>query len=307
MRTESPERDPLLHLRSMMWLGSTRGYLTDWITQLWVRATGRQVDLHDEEWLHGPIAPVTGIRPDYFDGIAERAGLVLSSPCGDAGIIPNIEILDGPDSVIAKLDPAVRKFYEETSTYELDAWAEWCGLFRPFGWLVAVLFSRRLQQLNVPLSSLDTSRGLTSEILQLNDPMTGAVRHTIWFRRLLYTGNVLYAGFYSTCRVPLRRDVCVKVVFPLPNGNATVVMYTEVAADGSLTLTSAGNSFGDAGFYFIVHSRTGAVWARYVRALRETIRVYPAETGTIRADHVLKYCGATFLRLHYRMRRSPSV
>ena len=47
-----------------------------------------------------------------------------------------------------------------TAAYELDSWAEWCGAFRPFGRLLALLFSRRLQQLNVPLTGLDTSRGV---------------------------------------------------------------------------------------------------------------------------------------------------
>src|SRR5436305_2885342 len=198
----------------MIWLGSSRGYLTDWTTQLWVRATGRRVDLNDAQWLRGPTAPATGIQEDYFDQSAQRAGLVVRKPHTSAGIIPNIDVLHAPEAATAKLDSAVRDFYEHTSGHELDAWAEWCGVFRPFGWLLAILFSRRLQQLNVPLSSLDTSRGLTSEILQLTDPATGAVRDTVWFRRLLRTGNVLYAGFYSTCCVPRRREVCVKVVFP---------------------------------------------------------------------------------------------
>ncbi len=62
----------------------------------------------------------------------------------------------------------------------------------------------------------------------------------------------------------------------------------------------------DPGFYFTVHGESGTLWARYVRALRESIHVFPAENGLLRADHVLTYFGATFLRLHYRMRRQPN-
>ena len=84
------------------------------------------------------------------------------------------------------------------------------------------MFSRRLQQLNVPLSGLDTSGGMTSEVLQFDDADAadgaGPPRHTAWFRRLRRSGNVLYAGFYSACSVPGHADPCVKVVFPLPNG-----------------------------------------------------------------------------------------
>lgn len=290
----------------MIWLGSKRGYLSDWVTQRWVQFTGRRVSLATEPWLAGPIAPTTGIGPDFFAALASTEGLRLNRSDTAAGVIPDFTTLHGPSFDPSKVNPGVADFYEQTSGYELDAWAEWCGLFRPFGWLLAVLFSRRLQQLNVPLSGLDTSKGLTSEVLQFIDPATDSLRHTAWFRRLRGSGNVLYAGFYSVCTLPGRSDPCVKVVFPLPNGNAIVIMRTECGTDGSLVVTSAGDRFGDPGFYFTVHGESGTLWARYVRALRESIHVFPAENGLLRADHVLTYFGATFLRLHYRMRRQPN-
>ncbi len=138
------------------------------------------------------------------------------------------------------------------------------------------------------------------------EPRSGEVRLTAWVRRLRRTGNVLYAGSYSTCAVPGHPDPCVKVVFPLPNGNAIVLMKPAVDASSALTLTSAGRRFGDPGFYFTVHAAEGEVWARYVRALRESIRVYPADGDGVRADHVLAIWGATFLRLHYRLRQAPA-
>jgi hypothetical protein len=42
--------------------------------------------------------------------------------------------------------------------------------------------------------------------------------------------------------------------------------------------------------------------------MQERIRVYADEYGAVRADHVLKLWGATFLRLHYRLRtRVPAA
>jgi hypothetical protein len=286
----------------MIWLGSKRGYLTDWITQRWVQITGRRVDLGLENWLRGPIAPATGIGPDYFSALAREEGLRLQPSQSAAGVLSAFSTLHGVTFDPSTIDPSVVRFYEQTAAYELDAWAEWCGLFRPFGWLLAVLFSRRLQQLNVPLSGLDTSRGIASEVLQFIDPSTGAPRHTAWYRQLPGTGKVLYAGFYSVCALPGHTDPCVRVVFPLPNGNAIVIMRTESRGDGSFAVISAGDRFGEPGFYFTVHGDRGTVWARYVRALRESIHVFKAESGVLRADHVLTYFGATFLRLHYRMR-----
>ena len=177
---------------------------------------------------------------------------------------------------------------------------QWNGLFRPFGGLLAILFSRRLQQLNVPLSGLDTSQGMTSEILQLVDPVSTEVRYIAWVRELIGSRHTLYAGTYSVCHVPRYPDACVKVTFPLPNGNAMVIMRPEVHPDGSLTLVSAGSGFGDSGFYFTVY-RNNKVYARYIRPLRESIHVYSSEQQVVRADHVLTLWGKVFLRLHYRL------
>jgi hypothetical protein len=120
-------------------------------------------------------------------------------------------------------------------------------------------------------------------------------------RQLVGTGNVIYAGAYSTCTVAEGAIPCVRVVFPLPNGTATVVMKPIAGADGSLTLVSAGAGFGGPGFYFTVHLPDGTIRARYLRSLRESIHVY-AMDGGVRADHVLSLWGITFLRLHYRLR-----
>src|SRR5205823_5819994 len=89
---------------------------------------------------------------------------------------------------------------------------------------------------------------------------------------------------------------------PLPNGSAIVIMRPEAHPDGSFSITSSGEGFGDAGFYFTVQDRENQFWVRYVRTLKESIRVYEAEGNSVRADHLLKIWGATFLTLHYRLR-----
>ena len=286
------------------WLGEERGNAADWATQLWVRSTGRRIDLRLQPWLAGPVGNTIVIGRDFFDSLAAREGLVARrSEAG--GLLPTLDALAGSGFDPTHVHPAVRTFYERTSEYELEAWAEWCGVFRPFGRLLALLFSRRLQQLNVPLSGLDARLGTTSEVIQLVDPTSGELRYTGWLRTLRATGNVLYAGTYSVARVPGFDRPCVKVVFPLPNGNAQVFLRPKTAPDGSLTVTSSGRSFGDPGFYFTVHRR-GRVWARYVRTMRESIRVF-ADGADVRADHVMWLWGAKFLRLHYRLRPKPGT
>jgi hypothetical protein len=293
----------------VIWLGESRGYLSDWVTQLWVRVTGRRVAIDDSHWLSGPTGAVTGIGMDYFERLAAREGLVLDATKGAAprGLLGDFGDLAAADFAPGAVHPSVAEFYTRTSEYDLDAWAQWCGLFRPFGWLLSRMFSRRLQQLNVPLSGLDTSRGVTSDVIHLRDPRTGEVRYTAWVRRLLGSGDVLYVGSYSLATIPGRAGACVKVVFPLPNGNGIVIMRPVAHPDGSFSVVSSGRGFGDPGFYFTVKGRDGTWSARYVRALKESIRVYPAVAGEVRADHALTLFGARFMDLHYRLRRRATT
>jgi hypothetical protein len=283
---------------------STSGRLVDRITQRWVQFTGRQVDLAgDDKWLAGPTGEPEGIGSEYFQKFAQKHSLEINP---GKGLLNDFKQLRGPDFDPASVAKPVVDFYQKTAEYSLDAWSEWCNAFRPFGRLLALLFSRRLQQLNVPLSSLDTSRGLTSEILRVSDPASGEHKFTAWLRRIRGSGDVLYAGAYSTCRIPGYEGECIRVVFPLPNGNAMVIMRPVAHEDGSFSVVSHGKRFGDPGFYFTVHSSRG-VRARYLKTLRETIRVYCAEEHTVRADHILSLWGLTFLRLHYRMISKQAV
>jgi hypothetical protein len=123
----------------VIWLGRTRGHATDWITQLWVRATGREMALSDAPWLDGPAGETRRIGGECFRELAASERLRLEEDDASVrGIVPDLDCLEGPTLDLGALSPGVRRFYEQTSAYELDAWAEWCGAFRPFGWLLAV-------------------------------------------------------------------------------------------------------------------------------------------------------------------------
>ena len=279
-----------------------RGALVDRTTQRWVRATGRRVALDEYPWLEGPVGDVDVIGTEFFARFADREGLTMVTCGPPRGLVDNFEALAGPACDPSRVDARVAEFYEQASEYEFDVWSEWRGGFRPFGNALAAIFSRRLQQLNVPLSPLDTSRGISTDVVQLVDSR-GAVQQTAWVREIVASKRTLYAGSYSLCRVHGFDGPCVKVAFPLPNGSANVIMRPESAPDGSFTVRSSGKTFGDPGFYFFVEADRDRGWARYLKALEEDIRVYVDPGGQLRADHSLRIWGATFLRLHYRMRR----
>lgn len=290
----------------MIWLGERRGNLSDWTTQQWVRITGRRLCLAEYPWLNGPVGNTRQIGRQFYETYAQQHQLELLQD-GPLGLIPDFHSLEIGNADLHGVAQPVKDFYERTSEFDLDAWSEWHGLFKPFGRALSLLFSHRLQQLNVPLSSLDSSKGILSRVLSLRNPASGKIVLTAWVREFLATRNVLYAGSYSVCRVPGHPGPCVKVVFPLPNGNAIVLMKAKSHPDGSISIESVGSTFGDPGFYFVVHHGNESISARYVPSMQEVIHVYAAEPGTVRADHRLQLWGQEFLRLHYRMRRQPQI
>jgi hypothetical protein len=102
------------------------------------------------------------------------------------------------------------------------------GATRSFQDSVVDSVTERLEQLNLPQHSLDTAQGMESSVSHLNEARTGRFLFASWVRRLIATGDVIYAGAYSTIRLPGYDDPCVKVTFPLPNGNAIVVMRPQL-------------------------------------------------------------------------------
>ena len=273
--------------------------LQDWLSQQYCVCTGRRVDPQSIEWLMGPYGNVDVIEDRYIEQLARSEGLTVRKNEPGFGLIESFDELEFSPEDRARLRPEIAAFYENTFHYDLEVWSEWCQAYRPFAGALSRLYSRRLQQLNLPMSPLETSRGIRSQIYKLFDS-AGKPKHTIWYRHLKSTKEVIYSGVYSHCRIPDGR-VCMKVVFPLPRGNATVVMGVSVGEDGSLLLQSKGKEFGDPGFYFLLVDGKGNHHARYLPSFHESIHVYVDEEEVLRADHVLCLWRTKALHLHYRM------
>lgn len=160
-------------------LGGRRGVLSDWITQRWVQLTGKGVNLSDCPWLEGPVGDVELIGSAFFRRLAEKKNLDFVADGPGRGLIADFSCLRGPAFDPSNVDVRVAAFYENTADFEFDVWSEWCGAFRPFGSALAAIFSRRLQQLNVPLSPLDTKLGITSNVVQLTGCRRTPRRHQV--------------------------------------------------------------------------------------------------------------------------------
>lgn len=282
------------------------GHLQDWITQLWVKLTGRKFDPKEDTWLTGPIGDTDLIKDKFISNLAQAENLNITNNLNGSGLLETFDELQLTIEEKKILNPKVIDFYERTSNYDFEIWSEWCGIFRPFGWMLAVIFSRRLQQLNLPLRSMDSAKGIRSEIIKLRDKVDNKSKWTVWYRILKSTRNVIYSGVYTTTILPNFSGKFLKVVFPLPNGNAMVIMRREILSDGSLKLCSDGRKFGDNGFYFTLTNHKGKYWTRFVKSMHEWITVYVDEENVLRADHNLQFYGMPFLNLHYKMTEKHS-
>lgn len=277
------------------------GHLQDWITQQWVKMTGRSYKKDNNGWLDGPTGNTDIIKDKFIQELAEKEDLDIQQDPFDSGLLLSFDELELSEEEKKLLNPKVMDFYEKTSNYNFEIWSEWCGFYKPFGWLLSIIFSKRLQQLNLPLSSIQSAKGIQSTIIKLVDKKTSLPKWTIWYRILKSTKHVIYSGVYTTCEVPNFPGKFLKVVFPLPNGNAIVIMRKEILKDGSLKLCSDGKKFGDNGFYFTLTDHKGKYWSRFVKSMQEWITVYVDDENILRADHNLEFYKMPFLNLHYKM------
>jgi hypothetical protein len=259
---------------------------------------GRRCQVSDVPWLAGPIGG-PHIGDLSYEETAIREGLQIERNAAEGGLISNFQGLASPTFDPDQVDPRIRAFYADTAGFTFDAWSTAYFPARIVLWLLVQTISRRVDQLNFPLDGLEAARGMTSEIVLLRDE-NGAIKYTGWFRRLRSTGRAVYTGFYMTERVPRHDGLCEKVVFPMPGGNATVILRPENAAAGGFRLDSSATRFGDVGFYRIGQMRGGALRVWRVPSLHEQFHLY-VEEDILRCDHHVRFLGLPVLSLHYRI------
>ena len=276
------------------------GALLEQGIRLWVCLTGKALNPSEAPWLNSPIGFPGRIGNEFYDQLAEREGLKIGKST-EAGLLPSFDLLKGPNFDPTLVRPEIRDFYEHTARFHLEAWSEAGLVSSIFLWGLVTFVSRRMDQLNFPLSPLELSAGMKSEVIELDDRQTGKRIYTGWLRTMVATGKIIYAGLYSTTTPEGYPGPCVKVSFPVPQGSSTVILRPQADADGSFRLISRNTRFGGPGFYRIVELESGRWRVRYIRTLHEIFHVYMDADGVLRTDHNIHFLGLTVLRLHYKI------
>ena len=272
----------------------------DWITQQWVILFGQKIDKLEHKWLLGPFGELNGIGVKFIKQLADKENLAIDNQKNGKGLIQSISQLNLSEKELEVLSQNVIDFYQNTADYKLKLKVKWNPFFKIFGLLLKVIFSKRIQQLNVPIRSIENSETLTSEIIHLKDKKTNEVKRTIWLRAFQSTGQVVYSGVYETCVIPSGKT-CIKAIFPLPNGSATVILTPKVGKNGELILESAGNRIGDSGFYFLLKDSKGQLWSKYIKSFKDKL-VVRSENEILTASQTLTLWNLRVLKFEYKIK-----
>ena len=163
----------------------------DRITQQWVILFGNRIDKIKHQWLLGPFGETNGIGLKFIKQLAEKEHLTIDNQTEKRGLINSINELNLSENELGSLSQNVIDFYEDTSNYDLELKVRWNPFFKIFGILLRIIFSKRIEQLNVPIQSIKDPTGLTSEIILLCDSKTKEIKRTIWLRSFKSTGQIL--------------------------------------------------------------------------------------------------------------------
>jgi hypothetical protein len=234
---------------------------------------------------------------EHFNVFQEKLGIVRNAD--QAGLFHSFDSLGLKEHDHKKVSEQIIEFYLHTSQFKINLDIKWNPFFRIFGYFINKLFSQRLNQLNIPI--VCAAEEITSEIIFLNNLTTGEVVHTIWLRKMVSTGKIVYCGFYTTCQLP-SGQTCIKAVFPLPRGSATVILEPSIGADREFVLNARGKKFGEAGFYFLLRNNKNELWSRHIPSFTDKLLLYEEE-NYLKAVQSLKLWNMSVARLEYEIQR----
>lgn len=269
----------------------------DRVTQTWVKYFGKKVTYENDAWIFGP----TDNRM-YRNISLEKAHNTPEYEISPSeGIINSIADFGLDSSELQRIHPVILDFYTRTSAFSMDMCFHWHSLFRPIAFVMKLLFSKRLQQLNIPVISSDKPLKTHSFIVTINDRKL-EMSHNLWVRKFINAREVIFSGVYSVASTVKKKHM-IKVQFPLPNGNATVFLEKKVMEDGNLELSSKGRLFGDSGFYFFLKRKDG-YYAKYIKSMHERLILTVQDNAhTIKGTHEFFFYRTRFLTIDYTLRK----
>jgi len=234
--------------------------------------------------------------PAFFERLAPTG---RSHP---TGLVDDFTEYARPDFDPLRIDPEIRRFYEQTANYTLWVVPEWKPGFRLGGKLWGAM-ARRVQQLVLPSDTALQRHGVKGAIVAVDDLADGRQRVRGWIRTYVSDGMPIYVAAYSSHVINGMRYM--NIAFPLPFSNLSSILRLDhdSPTGTGLRLTScalAEAPGGDQGVYL-------ANRLLPVRLpLNETIWVWKSDEPAVvlRARHEMWLFGVKYLELDYFIERT---
>jgi hypothetical protein len=267
----------------------------------WSRLAARNIPL-------SPLSADGHVGADY----AERRDIAGPSVSGE---VDDMAVFARPGFDPDDLHPEIRRFYEETTDYEMVCSVRWHHGFR-LGAAFAAPVTSRIEQLNLPGPGGDPFE-LESRIVTLPsdaDPREGA---RLWIRtrpdrRGRHTDDAaVFVAAYA--RHERDGETYTNIAVPLPGGNLSTVLRPELLpTDAGTGVVFTTEAPGDPGLYLVTPL------GPFRLPMGQRFRVYPAAseapappetpwTPDIVATHEMWLTGAQFLTITYAIRRSEDA
>lgn len=214
-----------------------------------------------------PFSPLMAdgyVGSEYLD----RHGIETTGEI--VGEVDDFSVFARPDFDPDRVHPAVRRFYERTTEYQLAYDITWHRGFRIGAALISPL-TEWIEQLNLPTGETET-RELRSRIVGLAaraDPRQDA---RVWIRVDPSSHKAVFVAIYAHHQ----RDgiTYTNIAVPLPWANLSTVLYVDLLdpqTNGGVVLTT--NTGDDSGLYLVTPL------CAIELPMKQQFRVWPADTA----------------------------
>lgn len=269
--------------------------------QTTIKLFGKTYEPHEIPFLYGPIGNEK-IGEDFYKRWCEAKNHTYEEGISNNGLIPEFEILRSPTFNPDEVHPAIRNFYEQTSSYEFDIWAKWNPILKLGASILVHAVSHHIQQLNFPLNAMDARYGMSNDIITIYDKQNN-IPFRCWLRKQMPSNEIIYCGFYIPFKIPSIDSFGIKTVFPLPKGAAVVLLEPINLPQGGFKLDSRGHKIGGSGYYRI-HQLKNGNFKVLMAPIRESLDISIDEKGYVRVEHYFTLWGMRMLHLHFKIKRS---
>ncbi|SDZ23343.1 YndJ family protein [Thermoactinomyces sp. DSM 45892] len=203
------------------------------------------------------------------------------------GLVDDVRLFT-PNVDVSLLSPTILDFYQHTERYRLMARIHWSYWFTPFAFFYH-LFSRRFQQLNLPISRKPVE--MLGSISPISEELDGREKPRAWLRKV--GEEVIFVALYSYHQSQGRTYM--NISLPLP-GSAMIGILEWKQMGRDLQITSeALIPSSDSGIYLTCKMFTWKL------PLRERFWIREIKPGKMEARHKMWIFGVPFLRVRYEI------